>query len=178
MFLDIVFAVAMVFAIFKGYSKGLIIALFSVAGFIIGLAAALKLSAVVASYGVQSLGYGAKWMPFLAFIVVMLLVMLLVRLIAKAVQRSFEHVMLGWANRIGGVLLFAFIYATILSVIIFFLRQTKIISDETAASSLTYPFLKMLGPIVIDGIGKVIPVFQNVFSDLKQFFGKVAGKAA
>ena len=177
MFLDVLFAIAMVFAFIKGYSKGLIVALFSVAGFIIALAAALKLSSVVANYAIQNLGYGAKWMPFISFILVMLVAMLIVRFIAKTVQRSFEHIMLGWLNRLGGILLFAFLYATLLSVVLFFLIHTKLVSDESAAASLTYPYLKMLGPVVIDGIGKVVPIFNNVFGDLKDFFGKVAEKA-
>ena len=49
MIIDLMAAIAVVFAIIKGYSKGLIVALFSVAGFIVGLAAALKLSSLVAA---------------------------------------------------------------------------------------------------------------------------------
>ncbi len=46
--IDIIFAILIIIAIVKGYRKGFIIALFSIIGIIVGLAAALKLSAVVA----------------------------------------------------------------------------------------------------------------------------------
>ena len=46
--IDIIFAILIVIAIFKGYRKGFIIAIFSVLAFILGLAAALKLSATIA----------------------------------------------------------------------------------------------------------------------------------
>jgi membrane protein required for colicin V production len=49
MFIDAVFFILMALACYKGYSKGFIIAIFSVLGFIVGLAAALKLSTTVAA---------------------------------------------------------------------------------------------------------------------------------
>jgi len=48
MFVDVIFVILMVMALFKGYTRGLIVAVFSFGAFLIGLAAALKLSAVVA----------------------------------------------------------------------------------------------------------------------------------
>ena len=50
MIIDLIFAVVIVLAIFKGYQRGLIVGLFSLVAVIIGLAAAMKLSAVVAKY--------------------------------------------------------------------------------------------------------------------------------
>ena len=50
MIIDIVFVIIMILAIFKGLSKGLMLGIFSLLAFIIGLAAALKLSVVVAAY--------------------------------------------------------------------------------------------------------------------------------
>ena len=48
--LDIIFAIVIVIALFKGYKKGLIIAIFSLVALIVGIAVAVKLSAAVASY--------------------------------------------------------------------------------------------------------------------------------
>ena len=50
MLLDIIFAALIVFAVLKGYQRGLIIGLFSLVAVIIGLAAAMKLSVVMADY--------------------------------------------------------------------------------------------------------------------------------
>jgi membrane protein required for colicin V production len=46
MILDLVFAVLIILAIIKGYQRGLIVGIFSLIAIIIGLAAAIKLSAV------------------------------------------------------------------------------------------------------------------------------------
>lgn len=175
MFIDIGFFILIVSALFKGYNKGLIVALFSVAGFVIGLAAALKLSAVVAQYMASSIGSNGKWMPLLAFGLIMFAVMLLVRMLAAFVQKTFEFAMLGWINRLGGIALYILLYSIVFSVLLFYARQLHIINDDTAmASSMVYPYLKPLGPTVIEYLGVVIPWFKNVFADLKDFFGKVA----
>lgn len=175
MFIDVVFLIFMVSAIFKGYNKGLIVALFSVAGFIIGIAAALKLSAVVAQYMAESTGSHAKWLPILAFVGIIMVTMMLVRMLAAFVQKTFETVMLGWVNRLGGILLYVFLYAILFSVILFYARQLSFIDDATAMSSSTvYPYLKPLGPTIIEGFGVIIPWFKNVFGELKDFFGNIA----
>src|SRR5436190_11370237 len=101
MLIDLTFAILLILAIIKGYQKGLIIAVFSIIAFVIGLAAALKLSAVVAAYLKDSVSVSAKWLPFIAFAVIFFAVIILVRLGAKLVEKAFQVVMLGWLNRIG-----------------------------------------------------------------------------
>jgi membrane protein required for colicin V production len=38
----------------------------------------------------------------------------------------------------------------------------------------TFPFIQPWGPKVIEGFGKILPVFQGMFDDLKDFFGDVS----
>lgn len=164
----------MAMAVIKGLRQGLIVALFSLFGWMIGLAAALKLSAVAAGYLEQSLNISSRWVPALSFAVVFIVVMLLVRLGAGILQKTIELGMMGWTNRIGGILLYVFLYAIIFSVILFYAEQLKLINEETMASSRTYDKIKPLGPLVIEGIGTVIPVFKGMFAELKAFFEGVA----
>ena len=50
MVIDIIFVILLLLAVIKGYQRGLIVAVFSLIAFIIGLAAAMKLSTVVAGH--------------------------------------------------------------------------------------------------------------------------------
>ena len=70
MIIDIAFLLVMVIAIFKGLSKGLIVGIFSLLAFIIGLAAALKLSALVAAYLNKNVLSATKWLPVISFLLV------------------------------------------------------------------------------------------------------------
>jgi membrane protein required for colicin V production len=165
-------------ACFKGYSKGLILALFSIIGFIAGLAAALKLSAYAAEKLSGSFNTSGKWLPFVSFLLVFLVVVLLVNLGARLLQKSVEMIMLGWANRLGGILLFIVLYSILLSVFLFYAVQLHFLSDEALAASVTYPYLKPIGPAVIDGLGTVVPIFKNLFTQLQDFFGQLPAQTA
>src|SRR5690348_9233276 len=110
MLLDAIYGVLLVLAVFHGYSRGLILGIFSLVAIIIGLAAALKLSVVVANWLGSKVNISKEWLPFVAFIVVFLIVVLLIRLAAKAIEKTVQLAMLGWANRLGGILFYIVIY--------------------------------------------------------------------
>ncbi len=177
MFIDIVFLLLMLLACVKGYSKGLIIALFSVIGFIVGLAAALKLSAYTAEKLSDTFNTSGKWLPVISFVLVFVAVVFLVHLGAKLIQKSVEMVLLGWLNRLGGIVLFALLYSVLFSVFLFYAVQLKIISTETVEASKVYIYIQPLGPWLIDSLGKIIPAFKNIFAELEAFFEKVPGTA-
>jgi len=176
MILDIVFAVIIILAIIKGYRRGLIVGLFSLIAIVIGLAAAIKLSAVVADYIGKAVKISDRWLPIISFAVVFLIVVLLVRLGANAIQKLTETVMLGWVNRLGGIIFYIIIYTTILSVLVFYGEQLKVIKPEAKDKSVTYSFIQPWAPKAINAIGSAVPVFKNMFADLEDFFGGVSEK--
>src|SRR5690349_8193204 len=108
--IDIIVLGLLLLALFKGLRKGLVLAVFSFLAFVIGLAAALKLSALVAVYLGENTNVSGRWLPVLAFVLVFGVVLLLVRLGAKLVEGGLQLVLLGWLNRVGGVLFFALLY--------------------------------------------------------------------
>jgi membrane protein required for colicin V production len=174
MILDLIFVVILVLAVLKGYQRGLIVGLFSLVAVIIGLAAAMKLSTVVAGYIGSAVKVSDEWLPVISFAVVFLIVILLIRLGARAIEKTVEVAMLGWLNKIGGVVLFAAIYTTVFSVLLFYLEQMKLIQPETINKSVTYSFVQPWGPKLINGFGSIIPVFKDMFGELEQFFSGVA----
>jgi membrane protein required for colicin V production len=176
MIIDLIFAVLMVLAVIHGYRRGLIVAVFSFIAIIVGLAAAIKLSTAVAKHLGQAVKISDRWLPVISFILVFIVVILLIRLGAKAIQRITETVMLGWANKLGGIILYAAIYTTVFSILLFYAAQMKMIKSETIQASVTYPFIQPWGPKAIDGLGAVIPFFKDMFTDLEQFFSGVSQK--
>lgn len=174
--IDIIFAILILIAIFKGYRKGLIIALFSIVAFIVGIAAALKLSAAVTIYLQTSINVSAKWLPFISFMLVFLAVAFLVNLGAKLIEKSFEMALLGWVNRIGGILIFIILYMIIFSVFLFYAEKIHLFDEATIQSSRSFPFVKPWGPKVIDSFAKIIPVFKDMFTQLETYFESLSTK--
>ncbi|MEP7254496.1 MAG: CvpA family protein [Ferruginibacter sp.] len=176
MLIDFTFAALIILAIIKGYQKGLIIALFSIIAFIIGLAAALKLSAVAAAYLKDSVNVSAKWLPFLAFIIVFFIVVILIRLGGKLIEKAFQVVLLGWLNRIGGIILYAALYTIIFSIFLFYAEKLQLIQPSVIQSSQTYNFIQPWGPVIMNNFGKAIPIFKDMFSGLEDFFNTISNK--
>ncbi|MCC7400980.1 MAG: CvpA family protein [Chitinophagaceae bacterium] len=178
MLLDIIFALVIIAAMIKGYRRGLIVGAFSFIALFVGLAAAIKLSAVVAGYLGKSAKISEQWLPLLAFVLVFLIVALLVHLLGKFIEKSVQIVMLGWLNRLGGMVFYIALYVTIFSVILFYLEQMKVIQPATISRSATYSFVQPWGPKAINSLSSIVPAFENMFRDLQDFFGNLSQKMA
>jgi len=176
MFIDFIALGLIVLAIIKGFQKGLIVAIFSLLAFVIGLAAALKLSAVVAQYLGTNTNISQRWLPILAFAIVFFIVVLLVRLGAKAIERVLQMSMLGWLNKLGGIVFYFLLYFFIFSVILFYATQLHIIKPQTVEMSTTYPIIYPIAPVVMDTLGNILPGFKNMFGELENFFDNLSKK--
>ena len=174
MIIAIIFAILVAMALVKGYKQGLIVAVFSLLAIIIGLAAAMKMSTVVAGYVGEAVKVSDRWLPVISFALVFIVVVILVKLAAKIVQRSAEAVLLGWVNRLGGIIVYAVLYITVYSVVLFYAVQVKMIKPETLVASATWPFIEPWGPKAIDGFGTVVPFFRDMFTELEKFFGNIS----
>jgi membrane protein required for colicin V production len=176
MILDLIFAVIVILAVIKGHQRGLIVGIFSFIAIIVGLAAAIKLSVVVARYIGATVKVSDEWLPIISFAVVFLIVVLLVRWGANVIQRTAEVAMLGWVNRIGGIILYLALYIAVFSVLIFYTEQVHLIKQETINKSVTYSFVSPWGPKAINLFGAVIPLFKDMFGELEKFFDGISHK--
>lgn len=164
-------------AVIKGYQKGLVVAVFSLVAFLLGAAAALKFSGVAGAYLSQSFPNLGRWLPLLSFLLVFTGVIIGVRMLAKVVETTLKWTMLGWANTLGGIMFYALLYLFFTSIGLFYLNKLGLLSDTAKSASKTYDTLASLAPALMDGLGKVIPVFQNLFGSLDKLFGKIAPAA-
>lgn len=178
MLIDVIALVLLLLSVYKGFRKGLIVAVFSFLAFIVGLAAALKLSAVVAAYIGSNVNLSQRWLPVIAFLVVFFVTVLLIRLGAKMLESAVQVAMLGWLNRLGGIIFYILIYFFIFSILLFYAQQLHLIKPETTEASKTYPYIQPIGPRIMGILGSVIPAFKDMFDQLLQFFQHVSDKSS
>ncbi len=176
MIIDIAYLFVMIIAVFKGLSKGFIVGIFSLLAFIIGLAAALKLSAVVAVYLQNHVTSSSRWLPVLSFAIVFIIVVMLVSFGAKLLKKVVDIALLGWLDRLGGIALYFIIYTIIFSVVLFFAEKIFLIKLDVINASAVYKYVAPWGPYVINNLGKIIPLFKDMFAQLENFFGAFAKK--
>ncbi len=173
MFLDIMVLALLVLALIKGLKQGLVVAALSFAAVFVGLAAALKLSTWVAAWLGNTVNIAATWLPFLAFLVIMVAVFIAVRILGAVLEQALELSLLGWANKLGGFILYALLYITVFSVIIFYAEKMQLLKPEAVAASNSYPYIHFWGPYSVEALGKIIPFFKDMFTDLTNFFGSI-----
>jgi membrane protein required for colicin V production len=173
MILDVIGIILLLLFFIRGYRKGIIVALFSVLGVILGMICALKLSNTLAAYLFEKGWVTSAWAQVLSYIVLFIGVIWLVRLGAKLIEKSIELVMLGIINRITGGLLFAFIAAFVWSCCLWIADQVHMIAPETRAASHTYSLFSPVAPWVFAHIGAVLPFAKGLLTDLKHFFDGV-----
>lgn len=170
MFLDIVYIIVLLLAVIKGYSRGIIVGVFSLLAFIIGLIAALKLSVVVAGWLQSHSSINSAWVSFLAFAIVLFSVVLLVRIVARVLHQAVKMLLLGWADKLGGIILYVLIYTLIYSVVLFFATYIHLVSRDMIEYSKSYSFVEPFGPKFINKIGEWLPWFKDMFKKLSDFF--------
>lgn len=178
MLIDLICAATLLLALIKGWSKGLIIALFSLLAWLIGILAALRLSVAVAAWLQQYDAIATRYVPLLAFVLVFVAAVLLVRLGARMLQGFAELLYMGWANRIAGALLYSFMYLFLLSVFLFYAVQLSIITPAGLHHSVTAPWLQQMAPLLLNLLGKMLPVVTTWLQQLQQFFQQAQPSAA
>jgi membrane protein required for colicin V production len=173
MIIDILLLCLVVLGAIRGFFRGLILALFALVAYVLGLAAAMKFSHAAAEWLAPMLHAGSRWMPLIGFLVVFVGVVLLVRWLALLLQKAMEGLMLGWANRLGGMVFYIVLYVTIYSVLLFYLVKMRLIGPDTLRHSVTYPYLSPIAPKIIGALGLILPWFRDIFDRLDKFFDKV-----
>lgn len=176
MIIDIVYGIVILISIFRGYSKGLVLGIFSVIAIFIGLAAALKLSVVVANYLKGDDNSSSKWIPIISFIIVLVAVMLIVGLISRLIKQTIQFAMLGWLDSLLGIFLYVILNTIIFSVLLFYAQKVMLLQPAMIADSVTYPYIAPWGPRLINNLGNILPVFKNMFTELESFFARMAAK--
>ena len=174
MVIDILFLFALAMAVFKGYTKGFAIGLFSFIAYYIGLAAALKLSSTVAQHISGKDAQPSFWLPVLTFLGVFLAVVIIVNLLARLIREFFKLAALGWLDRIAGIILFVVIYLFIFSILLFYAVKISVFSEEVTSASRVYPYISPIAPSMVDFLGNLLPFFKDMFHELQNFFESTA----
>lgn len=172
MILDLIGIILVIIFFVRGYMKGIIVAAFSVLAIILGIILSLRLSEKLSAFLLEEKIITSGWVQPVSYIAIFIGVILLVRLLAKAIETSFEAVMMGWLNKLIGGMLYALLIAMIWSSLLWIGTKMLLIKPETIANSVTYPFFYKLAPWVVHHIGAIIPTAKTVFLDLETFFTK------
>lgn len=117
-YLDIIIAIPLLWAIYKGFTKGFIIALASLVALFAGIFCAIRFSQYPGEYIDRWFNPDIKYLPLISFAFTFLLIVGFIYLIAFLIDRIVTATGLGIVNRLAGVVFNGLKMALILSVII------------------------------------------------------------
>ena len=158
-YFDLVVLIPLIFGVYKGFTKGLILSIATLAGFLLGVWAGVKFSHVTSEYLFDKFQLD---IPILSFATTFLGVLIIMYFLGKLLSKFIDILALGLFNKIGGAIFSALKTILILTVVLLFFENVnnnfqlvdRVILDE----SVFYPFLK--------GISKYVFPY---FNDLKSF---------
>ena len=99
--LDIVLLVPLVWAIYDGFKRGILLQLGGIAGIILGIWLAFRFSGELAG----KIGVDPQYAYYVAFVLILIGCMLLLGVVGWLLGKIFNFVGLGILNRLGGVVL-------------------------------------------------------------------------
>lgn len=148
-YIDIILAIPLMWAIYRGFTKGFIIEIASLIAMVIGVYGAIHFSYFISDL----LKLHSAYAPLISFAVTFLIIVIVIFLFAKMLEKSINLLALGFANKLAGAIFGMLKIAFIISVLLIFINKldskVSIIPEETRKESLLYPPISAFAPLII-----------------------------
>ena len=167
MVIDILLLILLALALYKGWTKGFIMAIFVFVSYFVALALAFHFSGTVEGYLRTHSSSDSKWFSFLSFILVMIAGIIAVRLVGKIIEKSAELMLLGLVNKMLGILVMCVIYVTFFSVTLVYCNRFGLVGDGQANDSKSLSYLMGYGQWLVLHFSEWLPALKNLFNETK-----------
>lgn len=149
-YIDIVLVLLLVFSAISGFRKGLIVELASLAALILGIWGAIEFSDVTSNFLVENFHLKSDHLNIISFIVTFVVIVILVHIIGSVVNKMVETVMLGFLNKLAGMVFGIVRAALILSIVLVVFdkidEDVEILSPKVKSESRMYEPIRNLAP--------------------------------
>jgi membrane protein required for colicin V production len=171
MWLDILTGTILFIAMLQGYKNGAIKALISFFSLFIGLVLAFQFAGWVAGQLKAHTHFNTYWIPFISFLIVLVAVLIVLRFTTRLLQQTAQWLMLGWLNKLLGILLYGVIYFTILSAVVYFFQLLGILEANKLKDTYSYSYLQRWWPYCLEKLSIWVPsIKQSVLRFSKPIF--------
>ena len=154
--LDIIIAIPLLWAAYKGFKKGFIIEIFGLLALFAGIYGGIHLSDGVAEWLDQQFQINEKYLPAVSFAVTFLGVVILVFWLGKVIEKFIDLVAMKPINKIAGAVFSMLKYALIMSIVLGFLlpinQNLDLVKKETIRESLLTEPLHDFALVVIPAV--------------------------
>jgi len=157
---DIVIVCCFLPVLYFGIKNGLVKQLVALAVLYFGITLSLRFSAPVGNWVVEHVRISHFWGKAISFILIFFAVALVLSLFGRVIEKIIQISLLGWLNKLLGIVMTFCLFALLLSVIVYLVDSAnnivEFIPKEKLAESRFYPALLHLSQ-------QVFPRFQELF---------------
>lgn len=164
-FIDILLLIPLIYAAWKGFQKGLIIEVFTLMAFFVGIYAGIHFSDYAAEWLKEKFDLNSDYLPIAAFTVTFLVIGALVFFAGKAIEQVVKITALSPMNKMGGLvfgsLKMLLILSVFLSVLESYSEKNNLISVETKEASVLYHPVQTIGLYTVPGLRSSTIFLEN-----------------
>ncbi len=133
--IDLVFAILLLWAAYRGYTKGFIVQLATLAALLLGILGAVMFSDFTSGLIIKKFDVSGQYLPIISFAVTFIAIVIAVHLLAKMINKLIDAIALGIVNRLLGVLFSVVKIAFVVSIILVLINKAdnkyNFIPDDT-----------------------------------------------
>jgi membrane protein required for colicin V production len=157
-YIDIILCIPIIWGLYKGFTKGLIVEAATFIAFGLGVWGGIHFSDMIALKLKETFNWDSPYLPIVSFALTFLVIVILIYFIAKLIQKMVEGMALGAFNKIGGAIFGALKFGMVMSVLIFVIDAMEesypMISFKTKEESLLYKPVGMIAPTLVPALNK------------------------
>lgn len=150
MIFDVVFLIVLVWAAYKGFSKGVVLQAATLTALVLGIFGAIKFSGYTSALIIDNTDITGEYLPLISFALTFIIIVVLIHLLARIVEKLIEAVALGFINRLAGAIFSMTKYAFIISIILVVLNtihaKYSFLPQEKINKSIMYKPLSKFAP--------------------------------
>lgn len=150
--IDLVFAILLLWSAYRGFTKGFIVQLATLAALLLGILGAVLFSDLTSDLIIKKFEVSGQYLPVLSFAVTFIVIVIAVHLLAKMLNKLIDAIALGIVNRLLGVSFSLLKTAFIVSIILVLINKAdnkfNFIPDKTKDNSLLYKPLSNFAPMI------------------------------
>ena len=151
-YIDIILAILLLLSAISGFRKGLVVELASLAALVLGIWGAVEFSYITTEFLIENLNVTSDHLPIISFVVTFIVIVILVHIVGNVVNKMVETVMLGFINKLAGMV-FGFLRAALVLSIVMVVfdkidEDVEILSEQTKENSKLYEPVRKLAPSI------------------------------
>lgn len=169
--LDIILLIPLLYGAYDGYKKGFVLMVVGFLALILGIIGGFKLLQLGINFLMEYFPNMPRLLPLLSFLLIFILIFIGIYFLGVAIKATLDFTIFAGTldNVAGGIL--GFLQASFsLSVIVWLLKQSRVIPIKYTSDSLVFKYLDNLAPYVVKFFEFLLPFAKDLFRSIKHIF--------